>query len=44
MNASKSFLNMVLDSIPKLENDFEVKKFTIGLTSLLQPMNLPDAF
>lgn len=42
--ASSHFLEQVLKCATELNNDFEVKKFTMGLTALLQPMSMPDVY
>jgi len=36
--ASAHFLEQVLKSATELRKDFEVKRFTMGLTALLQPI------
>jgi hypothetical protein len=44
MNATQSFLNYLFEMIQTLKQDFEIKRFSVGLTSLVttDPSQLPE--
>ena len=44
MNNTHNYLGMMFNQLNNLKHDFEIKKFTIGLASIVQtdPTNIPQ--